>query len=87
MFRNAGYRILYDVPLHAAEAYDFTADGYDPERGVGFEYLDPNEYSLELDTAEKETLARLQKPDILIVEPSRAPAVLTAAETFLQRVE
>lgn len=37
MFREAGYRILYDVPV-AVGAVTVAIDGFDPEREVGFEY-------------------------------------------------
>lgn len=76
MFRDAGYRILYDRPLVLGDVR-VAVDGYDPQRRVGFEYIAAPEvgvWSGEVDGDE---------PRILVVGPAARRRVSEAARAFL----
>jgi hypothetical protein len=42
LFREAGYRIRYDVAVVIGRE-TVAVDGYDPDRAIGFEYIAPEE--------------------------------------------
>lgn len=76
MFRDAGYRILYDRTLVLGGAR-VAVDGYDPQRRVGFEYIAAPEvgvWSGEVGPDE---------PRILVVGPAPRRRVSEAARAFL----
>ena len=55
MFRDAGLRILNDQVYRAADI-EVTLDGYDPERGIGYEYISRAEIDTEIGDVELEVL-------------------------------
>ncbi len=82
-FRDAGLRILEDVPLSAPVA--ITLDGFDPERRVGYEYVAPEE-ARDLAEVDRAALRRGTDPRVLVLTacgPSRCAAEI---EAFLARL-
>jgi hypothetical protein len=84
MFRDAGLRILSDVPVELPGAV-FTVDGFDPERRIGYEYLDEQELGLDLEEAEL-TWLKQNDTSILVIEPTTSDRVESIAQRFLQRL-
>lgn len=80
-FRAAGLRIRYDVVV-TGNGFQVTADGYDPERRLGFEYLDPSEAGTDLTLREAGWVGRDGR--LLVVEPGPAEHVAGAADRFLR---
>ncbi|HUH01547.1 MAG TPA: hypothetical protein VML75_06100 [Kofleriaceae bacterium] len=84
-FRAAGLRVRYDVRLTGA-GYDFTVDGFDPDRRIGYEYVAPSELHTDLDDTEPDHLAADATLHILLIGPADEPTVMAAADAFLTRV-
>lgn len=91
-FRTAGYRVRHDVPLSRPGEFAFTADGYDPARRVGFEYVAAGERDTELSRAERAALAASDSDDdgdgvsVLVVDAAPgldSAALAAAADAFL----
>ncbi|GAB4510745.1 MAG: hypothetical protein Tsb0020_28260 [Haliangiales bacterium] len=91
-FRAAGYRVRYDVPLSRPGEFAFTADGYDPDRRVGFEYVATSERDTELSRAERAALAADDSDSdgdgvsVLIIDAAPgldSAALAAAADAFL----
>lgn len=82
-FRDAGLRIRYDVPLSREGAFSFTADGYDPARGVGYEYVNVRERGAELDAAELAPLANDEEHRILVIDAASRAALEALSARFL----
>jgi hypothetical protein len=80
--RAAGLRILEDVTLEVS-GVSLVADGFDPVRRVGYEYVAAEERGLELDAAERELLAGLDSVRILVAEPAPAADLERVVEAFL----
>lgn len=87
-FRDAGFRIRYDVRLRGTpeREFDFTVDGYDPDARVGFEYIDPRERGLDLGSDERRALVGDTSHRILIVEPVSQVRLQELADEFLRQV-
>ncbi len=91
-FRAAGYRVRYDVPLARPGEFAFTADGYDPDRRVGFEYVAASERDTELSRTERAALAADDSEgggdgvSVLVVDAAPgldSAALAAAADAFL----
>jgi hypothetical protein len=80
-FRSAGLRVLHDVRV-SEPGFDITLDGYDPERGVGFEYIAPAEQGTDIDADERRALST-SKRAILILDAAGEQRVSGAADAFL----
>ena len=83
LFRDAGLRVVNDRPFRRAEV-ELTLDGYDPERGIGYEYIAPGEGGT--DVSASEVLALQSEAQILVVEGGTLDALETAAKAFLARI-
>lgn len=81
-FREAGLRIVEDVPVSGA-GFELTADGFDPARGVGYEYVAAEEAGAELGAEERAALARDRQLRVLVIEAAGAGAIEEAASRFL----
>lgn len=81
-FRAAGLRILEDVALEV-EGVTLVADGFDPARRIGYEYIAAEERDLELDAGERERLTAGTAVRVLVAEPASARALERAADAFL----
>lgn len=81
MFRDAGLRIVNDYPFRKTDI-EVTLDGYDPERGIGFEYLAPSERGADLSQSEGLALAN---EDVFLVNGGSLEELERAAERFLSR--
>lgn len=84
-FRAAGLRVRYDVRV-SGDGYDLTADGYDPERRIGFEYVAPAELAADLAPGEADRIEADAHVRILVLGPADRATVEAAAEAFLARV-
>jgi hypothetical protein len=84
-FRAAGFRVRYDVPIARPGAFELTVDGYDPERGIGFEYVAVDERGTDLDDSERAALARDREHRILIVDATDAAGLDALVSAFLAR--
>lgn len=84
-FRAAGYRILVDVPVHLP-GVDLVADGFDPQRGVGYEYVAAGERGLELDAAARARLAHDPRVRILVIDAAPLARWSRSVDQFLSRV-
>ena len=80
LFRDAGFRILNDEPLPDSPI-EVVLDGYDPERRVGYEYIDEREAALSLARAEQEGAARDHR--LLIIDACSLGELRRAASLFL----
>ena len=80
--RAAGLRIVEDVTLEVS-GVSLVADGFDPVRRVGYEYVAAEERGLELDAAERERLSGLDSVRILVAEPAPAADLERTVEAFL----
>jgi hypothetical protein len=78
LFREAGYRILYDVPVVIGEQ-TVVADGYDPDRAIGFEYVAPEE-------AEDWTLGDLDAARLLVIPATYGETLAARARAFLAEI-
>lgn len=58
MFRGAGLRIVNDHAFHSSDV-EVTLDGYDPERGVGYEYVAREEEGTDLSAEELVALEKV----------------------------
>ncbi len=81
IFRAAGFRILNDEPVRVA-TIEITLDGYDPERLVGYEYIDPLEASLSLDANQRRVLTKNAK--ILVLSACDIEELRARASAFLK---
>ena len=81
-FRAAGLRILEDVALEI-DGVTLVADGFDPVRRVGYEYIAAEERDVELDAGERERLAAMPAVRILVTEEAAAGDLERAADAFL----
>lgn len=81
-FRAAGLRIVEDVTIEV-DGVMLVADGFDPARRVGYEYVAAEERGLELDSAERERLAGGAAVRILVTEAAAAAELERAIEAFL----
>ena len=90
-FRAAGLRVRYDVQVARDGAFALTVDGYDPARGVGFEYVAEAEAGADLDPDERTALARDPTQRILIIDAAGAAGtadeIRALADRFLQALE
>lgn len=80
-FRNAGFRVVHDV-LVTKDGYQITADGYDPDRGVGFEYIAESERGTDVSAEERSALGGRGQP-ILILDAAGQQRVSKAVDSFL----
>jgi len=81
-FRAAGFRIRNDVAV-AGEGYELTADGYDPDRGVGYEYIATEEVGTDLVDAERVALGRDSERHVLVLGPCDEASLRRSADAFL----
>jgi hypothetical protein len=81
-FRDAGLRIVNDYPFRQPDI-EVTLDGYDPERGIGFEYLAPAERGADLD-AREESLLRAHK-GIFVASGGSLVDLERSVEAFLSK--
>jgi glucose/arabinose dehydrogenase len=79
-FRAAGLRMVADVAL-AVDGVMLVADGFDPARKVGYEYVARDDVAL--DAGARARLARSAALRILVVDAAPAAAVERAAADFL----
>ncbi len=82
LFRDAGLRILNDEPLLGA-AIEVVLDGYDPERHIGYEYIDASEAAQSLSADERVNLARDHR--LLFLDACSLDELRRAASSFLER--
>lgn len=82
-FRNAGYRVRYDVHVAREGQFELTVDGYDPEARVGFEYIAPAERNTDVTADERTRLARDTTHRILILDAMARPVLEQRAGAFL----
>lgn len=82
-FREAGFRVRYDVTLLIGGDFEMTVDGYDPGSKVGFEYVAAEERDTDLSVDERAALGRLSEYRILIVDPAPLGLVTDQADQFL----
>ena len=80
LFRDAGFRILNDEPLPNSHI-EVVLDGYDPERRVGYEYIDEREAALSLGRAEQEGAASDHR--LLIIDACSLDELRRVASLFL----
>lgn len=85
-FREAGFRIRYDVPVREPGRFEFTADGYDPAARVGYEYIAQGERDTDLRAAEMSALGRTGEYRILVLEAAAPEALSAPVERFLARL-
>jgi hypothetical protein len=86
-FRRAGFRIRYDVRVRVDGVFDITFDGFDPDKQVGFEYIDAIERDTDVLDAERSALESSTDYRVFVID-AVDPAVLTAsAEMFLSMIE
>lgn len=76
--REAGLRVLFDVEVEVG-GRTITLDGFDPKRGIGFEYSAPSEAS---SNGKKPTSA--DGPTILWLEASDQRALDNALAEFIR---
>jgi hypothetical protein len=81
-FRAAGLRIVEDVQLEES-GVTLVADGFDPVRRVGYEYIAREEQGLELDAGERAQLPAMTGVRLLVTEEVTAGALERAADAFL----
>jgi hypothetical protein len=81
-FRAAGLRIVADVPLDLG-GVTLVADGFDPARKVGYEYVATDERGIELDAGERARLPALVEVRLLIHDAASADDLERAADRFL----
>lgn len=84
-FRAAGLRVLHDVTIEIG-AGAVTLDGYDPQRRVGFEYVDARERGGDLDDAEAEALAAADDPRVLVVAATDERELRRRVDRFLGQI-
>lgn len=82
LFRDAGLRILNDEPLHGS-AIEVVLDGYDPERHIGYEYIDASEAAQSLGTEARVKLGRDHR--LLFLDACSLDELRRAASSFLER--
>jgi hypothetical protein len=80
LFRDAGLRIVNDRALLGADL-SVTLDGYDPEQGVGYEYIARQERDTDLSASESHSLRAAG--NILILEAATLDELEEAASAFL----
>jgi hypothetical protein len=68
LFRNAGLRIVNDRSF-AKGSVQLTLDGYDPERGIGYEYIAKVERGTDLSRVEQAALHKDQQILVLSAAP------------------
>ncbi|HEU5055054.1 MAG TPA: hypothetical protein VFU21_00955 [Kofleriaceae bacterium] len=81
-FRAAGMRIVEDVALETG-GVTLVADGFDPARRVGYEYIAGEERDVELAGDERALLAAMPDVRILVTDEATAGALEQAAAAFL----
>jgi hypothetical protein len=79
LFREAGYRIRYDVVV-AIGGETVAVDGYDPDRAIGFEYIAPEE--VETWKVEEGGAA----PGLLVVAATDGETLAARARAFLAEI-
>lgn len=82
-FREAGYRILYDVTVREPGRFEFTVDGYDPVSQVGYEYIAESERETDLLAAERRALGADRNYRILVLDAVPADALIEPVSRFL----
>ncbi len=82
-FRAVGLRMLDDQRV-SGPGYELTVDGFDPERGVGFEYVAITERGLDVTAAERDAVAADASRRILIIEATDGASLEAAARQFLE---
>lgn len=82
-FRQAGFRIRYDVTLVIDGDIEVTVDGYDPASKIGFEYVAADERETDLSAAERSALEGRAEHRILIVDAAPLGRVGERADEFL----
>lgn len=80
MFRAAGYRIVYDVPLELGAA-TVAIDGFDPEARVGFEYRAADEQA-----AWDGALPEGAGVKLLVIGPADRDTVEARGQAFLAAI-
>lgn len=74
MFREAGMRVLNDVSIELG-SIEVTLDGFDPQRGVGYEYIAPQEDEVDL--------PNVPELKILVLSGASREQLRAQAEAFL----
>ena len=88
LFRNQKLRIINDVPCSATcfegenKSFEVTLDGYDPQLGIGYEYIAQEEVDLDVNPQEAKLLHN--STQIFLIGPAPLEHVLKQAELFLQ---
>ena len=80
LFRDAGLRIVNDR-IFAKGQVEVTLDGYDPERGIGYEYIASEERGTDL--SRQEELDLEDESDILVLSGGTLAEVEERALAFL----
>ena len=80
LFRDAGLRIVNDRAFSQDEV-EVTLDGYDPEQGVGYEYVARQERDTDLTALEGRSLRAAG--NILVLEGGTLDELAEAASAFL----
>ena len=83
LFRDAGLRVVNDREFRRG-SIELTLDGYDPERGFGYEYISPEEQGT--DVSAGEVLALRAETQILVIEGGTLDALEAVALRFLARI-
>jgi len=83
-FRVAGFRVRQDVRIRG-QGFDLTADGFDPAKKVGFEYIAAEERGTDLLAEERSALARDPALDLLVVQAADSAQLTRAADSFLAK--
>ncbi len=88
LFRKQKLRIVNDVSCSSqcigsnAISFDVTLDGFDPQLGIGYEYIAQEEIGLDVNPQEAKLLHN--SPQILLVGPAPLEQVVKDAKSFLQ---
>ncbi|MBL4637330.1 MAG: hypothetical protein JKY56_25975 [Kofleriaceae bacterium] len=89
LFRKQKLRIVNDVSCSAmcidgeSDSFEVTLDGYDPQLGIGYEYIAQEEIGLDVNPQEAKLLHNSRQ--ILLVGPAPLERVLEQAKLFLQQ--
>jgi len=83
LFRDAGFRVVHDVRVNFDGAA-VTADGWDPERGVGFEYIATEEQGTDVTEIERAAVRASDSHRLLILDSMGAEPIEQRARAFLE---
>ncbi len=88
LFRKQKLRIVNDVSCSAmcidgeSESFEVTLDGYDPQLGIGYEYIAQEEIGLDVNPQEAKLLHNSRQ--IFLIGPASLEQVVKDAKLFLQ---